>query len=114
MQTPNGYDRTGVVKEVCKEPQSYLVESEGKIFRRNCQHILRVPEPGPVQQNPDVTHDDEQELNRHDTLSHNTQETDTVRLQRNASLTVQPTNTAEELYQTRPGRVVKPNPKYRD
>ncbi|CAB4039170.1 Transposon Ty3-G Gag-Pol poly, partial [Paramuricea clavata] len=30
MQTTKGYDRIGVVKQVAKEPRSYIVESNGK------------------------------------------------------------------------------------
>lgn len=38
-QTPQGYDCTGVVKELRKEPRSYFIHSGGKTYRRNCRHI---------------------------------------------------------------------------
>jgi hypothetical protein len=45
MQTVKGYDRIGIVKQVAKEPWSYIVESNGKEYRRNRRHLLAVPEP---------------------------------------------------------------------
>ncbi|CAB4038671.1 Hypothetical predicted protein, partial [Paramuricea clavata] len=45
MQTAKGYDRIGVVKQVAKEPRSYIVEANGKAYRRNRRHLLAVPEP---------------------------------------------------------------------
>ena len=51
LQTPQAYNRTGVVKEICKEPRSYLIHTEGKLYRRNRRHILPVSEPAPAQLN---------------------------------------------------------------
>ncbi|XP_039878491.1 uncharacterized protein K02A2.6-like [Simochromis diagramma] len=58
LQTPQGYDRTGVVKELCKEPRSYLVQSDGNTYRRNRRHILPVSEPVTVQKDTDHHHYD--------------------------------------------------------
>lgn len=40
LQTTKGYDKVGIVKKKCTEPRSYVVESEGKEYRRNRRHIL--------------------------------------------------------------------------
>ena len=53
MQTAKGYDRIGVVKKVAKEPRSYIVESDGKEYRRNRRHLLAVPERNPIKEEPD-------------------------------------------------------------
>ena len=45
MQTAKGYDRLGTVKEMSKEPRSYIVQADGKTYRRNNRHILPVTEP---------------------------------------------------------------------
>lgn len=47
-QTTKGHDHLGVVKEVCKEPRSYSIQSDGDIYRRNRRHILPVVEPPQV------------------------------------------------------------------
>lgn len=47
MQTNKGHDRMGIVKEVCKEPRSYIIQSDVGIYRRNRRHILPVAEPPP-------------------------------------------------------------------
>ena len=40
-----GYVKLGVVKQIAKEPRSYIVESDvGKGYRRNRRHLLVVPE----------------------------------------------------------------------
>lgn len=49
LQTPQGYKKVGIIKDICKEPRSYLVESEGRDYRRNRRHILPVPETLPQQ-----------------------------------------------------------------
>ena len=43
------YNRTGMVKEICKEPRSHFVHSEAKLYRRNGTHILPVAESAPSQ-----------------------------------------------------------------
>uniref|UniRef100_A0A8C4H9B9 HAT C-terminal dimerisation domain-containing protein n=1 Tax=Dicentrarchus labrax TaxID=13489 RepID=A0A8C4H9B9_DICLA len=47
MQTPKGYDQLGTVKEICQEPRSYVIQSNGGTYRRNRRHILPVAEPTP-------------------------------------------------------------------
>ena len=37
----------GVVKQPAPQPRSYIVEDEGKQYRRNRGHHLSVPEPAP-------------------------------------------------------------------
>lgn len=51
LQTLQGYNNMGTIQDICKEPRSYLVESEGKVYRRNSRHILPVPEAIPPQHN---------------------------------------------------------------
>ena len=31
LQTPYDCNQTGMVKEICKEPRSYLIHTEGKL-----------------------------------------------------------------------------------
>ena len=50
LQTPQGYNHSGVVKDRCKEPRSDLIHSEGKIYRKNGRYILPVAEPAPVRE----------------------------------------------------------------
>ena len=47
MQTRRGHDRLAMVKRVCKEPRSYIVESDGHDYRRNRRHLLPVLESPP-------------------------------------------------------------------
>ena len=47
LQTQRGHDKVGVVKRRCDEPLSYVVDYEGKEYRRNRRHILPVMEPKP-------------------------------------------------------------------
>ena len=42
IQTARGYDKLGVVKKTTKEPRSYMVETDGKEYRRNRRHLLAV------------------------------------------------------------------------
>ena len=49
MQTLKGYDKLGTVKEMSREPRSYIVQADGKTYRRNRRHILPVAEPPPPQ-----------------------------------------------------------------
>lgn len=111
MQTPHGYNRTGRVKEICKEPRSYLIHSEGKLYRRNRRHILPVVEPAPAQHYPDDSEcqDSGHELNNQQTptkVSHNTLNTEQSHMKT--------PDITGSLYITRYGRVSKPNPKYKD
>ena len=44
IQTTKGYDKLGVMKQIAKEPRFYIVESDGKEYRRNRRQLLAVPE----------------------------------------------------------------------
>uniref|UniRef100_A0A8C9ZVM9 Integrase catalytic domain-containing protein n=1 Tax=Sander lucioperca TaxID=283035 RepID=A0A8C9ZVM9_SANLU len=57
MQTTKGHDRLGTVKGRCKEPRSYIIESDGGTYRRNRHHIFPVAEPPPRKVDPaDLNH----------------------------------------------------------
>ena len=59
LQTDRGYQKVGVVKQPAPQSQSYIVEAEGKQYRRNRRHLLSVPEPAPAKLTcPAVTDDD--------------------------------------------------------
>ncbi|CAL9703949.1 unnamed protein product [Knipowitschia caucasica] len=107
LQTPKGYDRTGIVKEMCVEPRSYLIQSEGQTYRRNRKHILHVAEPAPTQL---MAHDFNQDI-RPDT-GQTQQGMDSERPVDPISDSNPTVITTENLYRTRSGRVSKPNPKY--
>lgn len=115
LQTPQGYNRTGVVKEICKEPRSYLIHTEGKQYRRNRRHILPVSEPVPAQFNlSDTDHLDSGLGSKDNNTGQRLETMDTEQLQDEIPVAKLPSNTTENLYKTRSGRVSKPNPKYRD
>lgn len=40
MQTPRGHDCMGTVGKICEEPQSYVIRSGGKDYRRNASQLL--------------------------------------------------------------------------
>lgn len=125
LQTTKGHDRLVTVKQVCKEPRSYIVESNGGVYRRNRRHILPVAEPPPPQhvdtgdpysQSPDG--------GPTDTLPLSMQ----TRQMPHLSQPIAQQSTSEHLrahsatrasrsvtpYVTRSGRICKPNPKYND
>ncbi|XP_038151255.1 uncharacterized protein K02A2.6-like [Cyprinodon tularosa] len=52
MQTERGYNKLGTVTDVCKEPRSYVIQANGKTYRRNRRHILPVAEPPPPLSEP--------------------------------------------------------------
>ena len=59
LQTQKGHDKIGVIKRLCGEPHSYVVEVEEKEYRCNRRHILPMMEPQPPKpvthaQDPDV------------------------------------------------------------
>ena len=56
LQTDKGYQKVGVVKQPAPQPRSYIVEAEGKEYRRNRRHLLSVPEPAPAKQRPTTTY----------------------------------------------------------
>ena len=114
LQTPQGYNRTGMVKEICKEPRSYLVHSEGRLYRRNRRHILPVVESAPAQPTQRVTgYQDIEPRSKHcDThTSDRTEMMDTGQFEVEVPPDEPPSNT-ESPYRTRSGRISKPNPKY--
>ncbi|KAK0155576.1 hypothetical protein N1851_002056 [Merluccius polli] len=47
LQTEKGHDKIGIVKMAAAEPRSYLVELEGREYRRNRRHLLLVAEQHP-------------------------------------------------------------------
>lgn len=49
-EAAEGYNSSDVVKYLCKEPRSYLIQSEEKIYRGDRRHILPVTEPAPPQE----------------------------------------------------------------
>ena len=117
MQTAKGYDRLGTVKEMSKEPRSYIVQADGKTSRRNRRHILPVAEPP----SPQLVDDPDQQDNSPPTVDSSPPP------QMPASHTVQPQHPSspqpqsttpspivnrDTQYTTRSGRTCKPNPKY--
>lgn len=114
LQTPGGYNRMGMVKEICQEPRSYIVQSEGRFYRRNRRHILPVDEPAPTQQNPFVIttaypdagmgSEDENVL-----MSDGQVTMDFEQSQVQVPVVKSPVkNTTQGSYRTRAGRVCKP------
>ena len=115
MQTPHGHDRLGTIKEVCKEPRSYIVQSKGGEYRRNRRHILPVSEPPPQQGDPhDFTPAFQSPTSRPEQHTHGHTEEQTLNHTQNKSQDpVQSVNgTANSTYITRSERAFKPNPKY--
>ncbi|RXN21973.1 Transposon Ty3-G Gag-Pol poly [Labeo rohita] len=120
LATSKGHDRIGLVKKLCDEPRSYLVQSEGKEYRRNRKHILPVSEPPPQQfeqsemslplvQTPSAEskhkHPTPDEVGEHCTSQETKKKTFTEHSTKALSKTP---------YVTRAGRLCKPNPKYMD
>lgn len=62
LQTQIERDKMGAVRRKCGEPRSYVVESEGKEYRRDRQHILPVMEPQPPKP---ITHANEPDVSQH-------------------------------------------------
>ena len=136
LQTDRGYRKVGVVKQPALQPRSYIVEAEGKQYRRNRRHLLSVPELAPAKLTcPAVTDDDAPYVppsrvvqpstqsppeqsppssqSPHEQSPVNTQTGPGVPPERSPVKT--PTRpSGPEGYVTRYGRTVKPNPKFRD
>ncbi|KAK7907206.1 hypothetical protein WMY93_015818 [Mugilogobius chulae] len=114
LQTPKGFDRTGVVTETCKEPRSYLIQSDGQTYRRNRKHILPVAEPAPTQSDPqDLYQDIRPDSERRISLTRQTpQENYSERPMARVIVPTPSLDMTDNLYRTRSGRVSKPNPKY--
>lgn len=112
MQTPQGYNRTGMIQEICKEPRSYVVHSDGKLYRRNRRHILPVAEPVPSHTSTSDTDHQDTGLEFTDC---NTQESlNSEHMRADVPTAKLLPDTPESVYRTRSGRAIKPNPKYRD
>ena len=48
MQTPKGYDQTGIIKGLTPHNRSYIVESNNKRYRRNRRHLLKISDEQPI------------------------------------------------------------------
>lgn len=113
LQTPQGYDRTGMMKEVCEEPRSYLFQSEGKLCRRNRRHILPVVKPAPAQHTD--FQDSDPRSGDYDTHTGDSGEMmDAEQFKVEGPPDGLPLNAAKSPYRTSSGRISKPNPKYQD
>lgn len=125
MQTTKGHDRLGVVKDVCREPRSYIIQSDGGIYRRNRCHILPVAEPLPPPQvvitDPDRQSADPAVPNSSYSVPRTPQTPQQPQVmlghspskqQRPAACSPSEITRTRTLYVTRAGRVCKPNPKY--
>lgn len=134
LQTQSGHDKIGVVSKVCAEPCSYVVESDGKEYRRNRQY-LPVSEPQleklATTQNEldtirqaDETEPDKAQTNKHETIQvqldppqlGTKQSEQVIKDRKTQGKMKTPKNcqvcSDDNLYRTRSGRVSKPNSKY--
>lgn len=116
IQTHHGHDHVGTIKDVCKEPRSYIVQSEGGEYRQNRRHVLPVSEPPSQYRDP---HDGSPVVQtstarpEHQRPMQHTEEQTLIHAQNLTQAPVQaPHRLASNTYITRSGRVCKPNPKY--
>ena len=93
----------GFVIRAAEEPDSYMVQRQGSIVRRNRKHLTTLPEQGENRDNLIPVSSEESSIEHAN--SDNTEETPE---------TCSPTLTQENLQRTRYGRISKPNSKYRD
>nr|XP_061787661.1 uncharacterized protein K02A2.6-like [Nerophis lumbriciformis] len=114
MQTPAGHDRLGIVEKLCEEPRSYIIQSDGRRYRRNRRHILPVQErpPTPLQNDEADSQD-----GRHtvvDLVPPTPLREETVIRQTESASPIRPRfmTQTDTAYTTRAGRVCRPNPKY--
>uniref|UniRef100_A0A3P9BS95 Integrase catalytic domain-containing protein n=1 Tax=Maylandia zebra TaxID=106582 RepID=A0A3P9BS95_9CICH len=125
LQTQRGHDKIGVVSKVCAEPRSYVVESGGKEYRRNRQHLLPVSEPQPEKlattqdeldssRRADETKPNKTQTNKHETVQLNPPQHGTKQSEQVITPTKCQVRSDDNLYRTRSGRVSKPNSKYVD
>ncbi|CAI5648726.1 unnamed protein product [Oreochromis niloticus] len=118
IQTRHGHDSLGTIKEACKEPRSYIVQSGGGEYRRNCRHVLPVSEPPPQHgdSRDDYTADQPPTTSSPQHIQNPVQHTEEQTHSRTQHLTQAPVQSpchlASDAYITRFGRVCKPNPKY--
>ncbi|KAA0722308.1 Retrovirus-related Pol polyprotein from transposon opus [Triplophysa tibetana] len=119
MQTPKGYDRLGVVKEVNREPRSYTVQCKGRTYRRNRRHILPVREPPPSQHNPEDINS--QSTNTPTKVSSNSTpcmpqthppQPQSISAELIKHSVQSPVKVSNAPHITRSGRMCKPNPRY--
>ena len=115
MQTLKGYDKLGTVKEMSREPRSYIVQADGKTYRRNRRHILPVAEPSPLFGDPDPEDISPPTVDSPPPTQVPTPNT----AQPQHPFSPQPKPTAhppienhDTQYTTRSGRICRPNPKY--
>ncbi|KAL7890859.1 hypothetical protein AOLI_G00003350 [Acnodon oligacanthus] len=119
-QTPKGYHQLGTVKEMSKELCPYIIQSNGKTYRRNRCHILPVAEPLPPAQ---LCAEDQDPQNNGPSTTDSvpptphTPEPNNMQSQHKSSswpkLTAYfPTENSNALYTTRSGRACMSNPKY--
>lgn len=109
LQTTKGHDKIGVIKKKCDEHRSYIVESQGKEYRRNRRHILPVAEPQHLlDQDECVPSALTGEPDRDDTQVA-TEEQPTV-----VAPAVKPPRQSQSPYHARSERISKPNTKYID
>ena len=134
IQTARGYDKLGVVKKTTKEPRSYMVETDGKEYRRNRRHLLAVPERNHiVKEEPDEFISFEDSYNPRSTEhtsnsrihDENDQTQKTTASPEEDSTVNHPHPLGSEMQKktcgirrhqivTRSGRISKPNSKYKD
>ena len=125
LQTDRGYQKVGVVKQPATQPRSYIVEAEGKEYRRKRRHLLFVPEPAPAKLTSPAATDFEDSSHVVPPSSQSPPSS-----QPSVNTQAEPSGPSEnpqrspvktptrpsgpEGYVTRYGRTVKPNPKFRD
>ena len=128
LQTDKGYQKVGVVKQPAPQPRSYIVEAEGKKYRRNRRHLLSVPEPAPAKLTcPAATNYDVPYVPPSHVVTPSSQsppEKPPVNTQAGSSgppenpqrspVKTPPRPSGSKGYVTRYGRTVGPNPKFRD
>lgn len=114
MQTPKGYEKLGTIKEVNKEPRSYTIQCNGRIYRRNRRHILPVAEPTPSQHtSEDIDSQSTNILKRDVTnLTPSIPQTHPTPTDTPKQPVQSPVKISNAPYITRSGRVCKPNPRY--
>ncbi|CAI5637407.1 unnamed protein product [Oreochromis niloticus] len=121
VQTEKGYDKLGIVERKSKEPRSYIIQVNGRTYRRNRRHILPVAEPPPP---PLHDYDPECQDTNHSTMdsstltpqSHtrsNEDSQNTSSPQPQPAVQVPGQNIVNQTpYTTRAGRICRPNPRY--
>lgn len=124
IQTDKGHDRLGTVKERCKKPRSYIIESDGGTYRRNRRHILPVAEPSAGESAGEGAADFDRQCAasaapdgppstpQTPQLIHAKPQRPTSEQRRPAAHSPTEVTLGNSLYATRSGRICRPNPKY--